>query len=358
MKRLCPLMISFIAVIGLLSCSGAPKQEKNGRVTIVYSGNIGARYDPCGCRIPLGGFARRSTAIDSIRTADSDILVLDTGALIFERHHLYPPYEPVNRMTAHLVVEVMNKLGMDAANVSAMDLSDGPDSLLAYAAASSWPWLSANVVRRGTGELLFTPDILKTVGGLNVGVFGFMDRVTMGIPFFDERSPVDVLDPIETARSEVAKLRSRGADLIVALAYMDKENVELLINAVPGINLLIYGHTKEHNPSSDQTFFVPYMIGETIVARCPDGGRVIGAMKLEMWHGSTHFEDGSAAARLRPEAVRQAEDSKDKRSNYTHSFIELSPAIKRDRAVQDRLDEVGKRIESLRDSLRTEAEKK
>ena len=349
--------IIVLAVL-ILSCSSTKEKGKSGKVTIIYSGNIGARYDPCGCRIPLGGLARRSTLINGIKSADSDVLVLDTGALIFERHRLYPPYESVSRMSAHLVVDMVNKIGMDAGNVSAMDLADGPDSLIAYAKLSSWPWLSANVVKRGTGERLFTPDVMKTVGSLQIGIFGFMDQTSIGVPFFDDNAPVQVLDPVETARSEVDKLRKAGADLVIALAYMDKDNVERLLNTVPGINLLIFGHTKEHNPSSDQTFFMAYKVKDTIVARCPDGGRVLGVMRIEMWNGSTQFEDGTMSTDLRPEAVREAEKPENKKSFFTNVFVNLEPSIKRDRAIQDELDKVGAVIDSLREELRIESEKK
>ena len=84
--------IIILAVL-MLSCSTPKEKGKSGKVTIIYSGNIGARYNPCGCRIPLGGLARRSTIIKGIKDTDSNVLVLDTGALIFERHRLYPPYE-------------------------------------------------------------------------------------------------------------------------------------------------------------------------------------------------------------------------------------------------------------------------
>jgi len=184
-----------------------------------------------------------------------------------------------------------------------------------------------------------------------------MAQKSLGVPFFDDSAPIQVLDPTETARSEVDKLHKAGADLVIALAYMDKENAEQLIDAVPGINLLIYGHTKEHNPSSDQTFFMAYKVKDTIVARCPDGGRVIGVMHIEMWNGSTQFTDGTLSVDLRPEAVREAEKDENKKSFFTNNFTELGPSIKRDREIQGGLDKVGAVIDSLREKLRIESEK-
>ncbi len=351
MKRLYGRGIFVALAVLVLSCSSTKEKGKSGKVTIIYSGNIGARYDLCGCRIPLGGLARRSTEIKQIKDTDPDVLVLDTGALIFERHNLYPPYEPTSRMTAHLMIDMLNKIDMDAVNVSAMDLADGPDSLVMYDKLSSWPWLSANVVKRGTEERLFTPDLMKTVGALRIGIFSLMDQTTIGVPFFDDRSSIQVLDPVETARSEVEKLRKEGADLVIALAYMDKDNVERLLDTVSGINLLIYGYTHEHNPGSDHTFFMSYKVKDTIVARCPDGGRVLGVMRIEMWNGSTQFEDSAISMDLRPEAVKTAEDPKNNKSFFTNVFIDLDPSIKQDREIQDQLDKVGAVIDSLSEQL-------
>ncbi|MCE5250818.1 hypothetical protein LLG96_11420, partial [bacterium] len=213
MKRLFLWSVMCGLMIYVLSCSSSKNTGKSGIVTIIYSGNIGARYDPCGCRIPLGGLARRSTAISDIKSMSENVLVLDTGALVFEKHNLYPPYENTTRMTAHLVTEMMNRIGIDAVNVSKIDLASGPDTLLAISKESSWPWLSANIVWKDSGNLLFTPDIIKTAGNFNVGIFGLMDQTSMGIPLLNERDPITVLDPAETARPRLSArvLASDGA---------------------------------------------------------------------------------------------------------------------------------------------------
>ncbi|MFC1574132.1 hypothetical protein ACFL30_03020 [Candidatus Latescibacterota bacterium] len=357
MKKIFLLCNVFIAAFCTLLTSCSEKTAKSGQVTIVYTGNIGARYDPCGCRIPLGGLARRSTAVNEIRDLESNVIILDSGALLYEKHRLYPPYEPVLRQQARLMVDMLNKIGLDASNVSSMDLANSPDSLLTIDKISSWPWLSANVVWKETGNLIFQPDMIKTTGNMNVGIFGFMDQSSNGTPFFDESSPVDILDPVETAKKEVKKLKAEGVDLVVALIYMNKDDVENLIRSVPGINLAIYSHTNEHNPSSDPTFFVPYKVNDTVVARCPDGGRVVGIMKLEMWNGSTDFTNGVKYVDLRPESVKKAEDIKDRKSNFTNVFINLDPSISRDREIQDYIDEVGGRLEASRERLKKETEK-
>jgi len=352
MKRMLYFYPVLSVLIMALSCSSPSKEveKKHGRMTIVYSGNIGARWDPCGCRPPMGGLARRSTILQGIRSSNENVLVLDTGALLFEKHRLYPPYENTSRMTAHLVFDTMNRIGIDAVNVSSMDMAAGADTLIAFDKRSSWPWLSANLVRKDTGELAFTADMVKTVGDLTVGVFGIMDQTTMGIPILDESSPLEVLDPAEAAKREIEKLGNK-VDIIVALVYMDKKKIDSFVESVPGMDILIYGHTSEHNPSSDPAHFLPYKVEKTVVARCPDGGRVLGILDLEMWHGSSDFTE---LIDLRPKEVREADPVTEKTSYFVNTFIHLDPKIKRDLAIHEHLKEVGGKISEIREKIRLE----
>lgn len=347
----------FLGILYCIAACSSPKPTgKSGKLTIIYSGNVGARYDPCGCRIPLGGFARRSTAVKGIMSNDPYVLRLDSGALLYEKHQLYPPYEVTMRMTARLVAEVIDKMGIDAVNVSSMDLANSADSLLVFDKEFSWPWLSANIVWKNTGELVFTPDIIKTIGNFRVGIFGIIDQASRGIPLIDDRADIKALDPFETAKKEVEKLQ-KEADIVIALAYMEKERVEELVGNVSGINMVIQSHTREHNPSSDHIHFLPYKVGETIIARCPDGGRVLGVMKLEIWNGSLSFRNEVLHKDLRPDSVKKEEKPENRESNFTNDFINLDPSIQRDRPIQDYLNEVGGKIDKLKEQLKRESEK-
>ena len=332
------------------SCSSEKKQTgKTGKFTLVYSGNIGARYDPCGCRIPLGGLARRSTELKEIREANENVIVVDTGALINEKHRLYPPFEITSRMQARMVSEMMDRIGIDAVNVSSMDLSVGVDTLKAFDESVSFPWLSANIVRKENGETPFLPHFTKSAGDLTIGVFGIMDQTSLGTPLLGPDSPLEVLDPATVASEQVKELSD--ADYVIMLAYMDQQRVEALADQLQGVDLIVYGHTREHNPSSDHTFFVPYKHGSVLIARCPDGGRVIGVMNIEIVNGLTDLVKADEIVDLRPTSVKEATPVV-KESNFHNEFIDLDPGIRRDRPLQELLDEQGKIIEELRSELK------
>ena len=338
MKKIPIVTVFFLLLVFFTSCSTDSVNQNllNGKLTIVYSGNIGGEINPCGCRIPLGGFARRSTVINEIRKETSNVLILDSGALLYPKYYIYPPYDYYLRIRAHLLKDVMTEIGIDAFNVGSYDLADGPDSLLAFDASVPGTWLSSNIVWNDSGELVFRPDKVITVGNIRIGVFGFMDQKSMGNDIFKEDAPVKVLDPVETVRTEVAKLKPE-CDIIVALAYMDLDHVKKLVEKVSGIHIVFVSHTRGHRPNSDFQDFKPVQVNNTIIARCPDGGRVLGRLDLEIVNGSTEFVKHSRQIDLIPVSQREKEKIFEG-SNYRNTFVELGTKIKSDAKVKEKID--------------------
>ncbi|MHB9027264.1 MAG: hypothetical protein ACYC9O_00695, partial [Candidatus Latescibacterota bacterium] len=253
----------------------------------------------------------------------------------YESIRLNAPFEPAHRAKARLAVEEVVRTGIDAINVSAMDLADSADSLVVFG-TQGMPWISANVVWRNSGQPVFAPDIVKTVGDLRVGIFGFMDENTLGVTFFDEATPLKVLDPVETARAEVEKLR-KDCDVVVALAYMDFDRVQKLVAAVPGIDVAIVSHTRSHNPGSEHVHFMPVKEGKTVLARCPDGGRVIGRLELEIVNGSTDFADAELSKDLRPAEVQAKDKNATVTSSFRNFFTDLDPSVAAELGVQEKV---------------------
>ena len=340
MKRLFVLVFAVLIALVAAGCSKGGSTGKSGKLTIIYTGNIGGIIESCGCRIPMGGIAKRATVLAEMKLGAPNAIVLDSGSLLHEASRLNPPLENVYRMRMRLLVEEIKRMGIDGANVSSMDLANSPDSLLAYG-SNGLPWLSANIAWRNSGKLVFQADTLRTVGNLTVGIFGFMDDNTLGVAFFDEASPLKALDPTETVRAEVQKLRKK-CDVLIGLAYMDMDRVQKLVTDVPGIDLVIVSHTRSHNPGSDHPIFQPLKQGKTLLARCPDGGRVVGKLELTMANGSTDFIDAEANKDVRPEEVKRKDKSGPTISTYRNLFTDLDPPVKRDPVIQAKVDAVMK----------------
>jgi 2',3'-cyclic-nucleotide 2'-phosphodiesterase (5'-nucleotidase family) len=341
-------MLPFALAGMVLAFAGCSKETPSGgmsaKLTIVYTGNVGGLIEPCGCRLPLGGVARRSTEIADLKSENPNAILVDSGALLYDNVKLSSPFEPALRIRAAIEVEELRKERIDAANVANMDLSNSADSLLAYGRAGL-PWLSANIVWKKTGALVFPADTVKTANGVRVAIFGLTDDNTVGVPMFDDSSPLRVNDPVETARGEVEKLK-KSADLIVMLAYMDPDRVEKLVAAIPGISVAVVSHTRLHNPGSDHSAFKPVKSGKTIIIRCPDGGRVIGKLDLVIVNGSADFADSREIRDLRPVELREKSPLA-ATSTFTNTFIDLDASIADDESLKVKVDQAVKILEEI-----------
>jgi len=334
----------------MLSCGGsgnAPKSTAEGFITIVYSANVGAETDPCGCRIPEGGFARRATVLDSLRGVYDNVLVLDSGGMLYPWNNLYPPYDVTAPVVADLIVGLLDELKFDAVNVSSFDLTLGPDSLLAYARTMNTKWLSSNIVWKKSGERIFTPDVTYDVNGLKVSVFGLIDQHSRGMTILGDNSPAEVTDPFAAAREEVGKFKS--SDVVIGLCYMDLDRVKELVIAVPGIDLVIMAHTLEHRDSND--ILPPMKVGGTVIARCADGGRVIGKITLIVKNGDTDFIDATQRLELQP-GVEKDTDLKLEQSAYVNAFYILGPKIPSVESIKARVEKVELWKDAYLDSIR------
>ena len=106
-----------------------------------------------------------------------------------------------------------------------------PSHLQARVAESDFLWLSSNVAPgrcpdgrpRLTGVNVLHARILD-VGGIRVGLFG----LTIPIPHKD----VAFLDPLATATALTADLRRRGAEVVIAVTHLPKEEDERIYAAL------------------------------------------------------------------------------------------------------------------------------
>ncbi len=347
MRKVALILLSFAIIFQ--SCSKTSELSVK-KLTIVYTGNIGGRKNPCGCKPPLGGFARRSTVIDALRDMFDNLFVVDSGAMLYPHNFLVPPYDYVFRVDGHVSAQAVDTIGIDAVNVSSYDLSGSADSLLAIDKITSFPWLSANLAWRDSGELVFTPRIITTKGGIRIGIFGLMADNFMGTKMYKEDSPIKVLDPVETAKQEVSKLREES-DLIISLAQMSFNEVEEICEKVSGIDIIVHSHNGYHNPGSDPNAFSPVTKGETLILRCPDGGRVVGYLDLEIVNNSTDFTEIDESPYKISDSSDDVITARDTGSTYINYFINLGTELKSDTEIQISLDAASEITKAYKDSL-------
>jgi 5'-nucleotidase / UDP-sugar diphosphatase len=210
----------------------------------------------------LGGFARIATLIKEEKQLNGDnVLVLDAGDF------LMGTFFAMLEESTGFQLSLMKKMGYDAVTLGNHEFDFGPQilaNIIAKSADNGYvpSLVASNLIfsEKDTAddalEALFDQKILNSSliverNGLRLGIFGILGRVATGNA--PQTHPVKFKDPVKTAQKYVRYLRETGkADMVICLSHsgitMDKngdwsgEDV-LLATKVPGIDLIISGHT-------------------------------------------------------------------------------------------------------------------
>ncbi len=166
----------------------------------------------------------------------------------------------------HPAIAAMNALRYDAATLGNHDFSFGTGFLRRALEGADFPFAATNlhparplpVSRQLLLERQFR-DSRGAVHRLRIGVLGFLPPQTVDWePAL--RPEIRVADILQAARAGIEALRRQGADLMVALAHSGigalepaplMENAATALAALPGIDLVIAGHTHRVFPSAD-----------------------------------------------------------------------------------------------------------
>ncbi len=187
----------------------------------------------------FGGAARLKTAIDEARdaltAAGENVLVLDggdefQGSLFF------------NTYSGEAELEMMNRIGYDAMAVGNHEFDLGPEPLEKFIAGAEFDVLSGNTVIAQQGLLAgLKEDVVLDFGGEKVAVIGMTtpDTVDIASPGPD----VSFTDPVEYLTGKVAELEAAGVTKIVVLGHLGTPEDIRVAEAVPGIDLIVGGHT-------------------------------------------------------------------------------------------------------------------
>ena len=217
------------------------------------------------------GMTRASTLIKGVREdkGAESVLLVDNGDTIQGNPlaYYYAKQEPITTSgETHPLAKTYNHLGYDAQVVGNHEFNYGLDLLSTYRDQVDFPLLGANVIDDADGQTHLDPYALvdKQVDGetITVGVLGV---TTPGSRIWDKNNlsgKVHFDDPVETAQKYVPEMKQKGADVIVVLSHSGKdpkgqswdpdqlqENVSTSVAKVPGVDVLVAGHTHQNEPS-------------------------------------------------------------------------------------------------------------
>jgi 2',3'-cyclic-nucleotide 2'-phosphodiesterase (5'-nucleotidase family) len=213
----------------------------------------------------IGGFDRLAGAVRIVKeeVGVGNVLLLDAGDAVGDTMI-------AAETKGRAIIQAMNAVGYDAMAIGNHEPDFAVAGLEQLMEQSKFPMLAANL-RRASGELFAKPYLVREIAGIKIGILGLAYPNT---PLTTAKKNVEGLtfqDPIECAREWVPKLRSEGADVIVALTHLGLGADIKLANGIPGIDVILGGHS--HNRTTQ-----PIREGSTIImhagAHCSDLGRL------------------------------------------------------------------------------------
>ena len=224
---------------------------------------------------PTGEFGLEYTAtlINQARAEKRNTLLFDNGDLI-QGNPLGDYVARVNPLKAgqqHPMHAAMKVLGYNAATLGNHEFNYGLPYLDQVLKQAPMPVVTANVYRDNgkgePGENAYTPYVIQrhtiydTSGRpaiINVGVIGFTPPQIVNWDKAWLQGKIVTGDAVQAAQKFVPEMKARGADIIVALAHgginaeytPGMENFAAALTTVPGIDVILSGHSHLEFPGS------------------------------------------------------------------------------------------------------------
>lgn len=219
----------------------------------------------------VGGLPRMKTIIDRARAENPDgTLVLNAGDIA------------EGTMVSYLtrgksVAEALRPFKFDALALGNHDFAWGQAALNGMMGALGCPIVAANVVKTSDGTVMdgAQPYVIKDLKGVKVGILG-LDTPEMRHFVAEEKlQGLDFLDGVKTVERWLPEVRSKGADVVVVLSHMGFEEDCKLAKAVPGLDVIVGGHSHTELPHGHQE-------GDTLIVQAGALTKFVGRATLEI----------------------------------------------------------------------------
>jgi 2',3'-cyclic-nucleotide 2'-phosphodiesterase/3'-nucleotidase len=196
-----------------------------------------------------GSLANLASVVES--KGNRNILLLDNGDIL-QGDPLAYYYNFIDTTDTHIIADILNHLGYDAATVGNHDIETGHTVYDRVRRQYKFPMLAANAIDISTGEPYFKPYTVILKKGMKIVVFGL---ITPSVPRWLPEplySGIRFEDMVSTARKWMPVMKDENPDLIVGLFHSgmgdtrergDDENstVSVAMN-VPGFDIIFCGH--------------------------------------------------------------------------------------------------------------------
>ena len=220
---------------------------------------------------PMGGADRMATIIKAIRAERPGRCLLLDGGDTWQG-----AWTNLQTKAADMVA-VQKALGVDAM-VGHWEFTYGADRVTELAKGLGFPFLAGNIQDREWNEDVFPTHAMFDCGGVKIAVIG------QAFPYTPIANPRWMFPDWEFGIKEekiaarVQAARDEGAALVVLLSHNGFEVDRKLAARVPGIDVILTGHTHDALPR-------PVQIGRTLLIATGASGKFISRLDLDVQGG-------------------------------------------------------------------------
>lgn len=242
---------------------------------LMYTGDVIGYLEDCGCKKnPAGGLARRAWVIKQVKNRFPGVpmLLLDSGNFSDN------PTPEGDRQT-HTLLQAMAQLGYEIVNIGERDIRLGYDEFRERTKDAPFHFISANIVKKGTGEPIFEPHAVVELGGagsqpkVKVGVIGVARYNPIFLKAGPDGSNMVIAHHVESVKTQLQALQAKKVDVVVLLAALHLHDAKEIAEQVPGIDYVFgaYG-----GMSSEED------VGQTSVLYCGNRGQRIAEARVRL----------------------------------------------------------------------------
>ncbi|MFO0189157.1 MAG: thiosulfohydrolase SoxB [Alphaproteobacteria bacterium] len=220
---------------------------------------------------PMGGADRMATIIKAIRAERPGRCLLRAGGDTWQG-----AWTNLQTKAADMVA-VQKALGVEAM-VGHWEFTYGADRVTELAKGLGFPFLGGNIQDREWNEDVFPTHAMFDRGGVKIAVIG------QAFPYTPIANPRWMFPDWEFGIKEekiaarVQAARDEGAGLVVLLSHNGFEVDRKLAARVPGIDVILTGHTHDALPR-------PVQIGRTLLIATGASGKFISRLDLDVQGG-------------------------------------------------------------------------
>jgi len=248
----------------------------------------------------LGGAARLASALEKARAEAGRFILVDSGDQ-FQGSLFF------TLLGGEPMAFIMNEMGYSAMSLGNHEFDDGPEVLADFLKKLTFPALACNLEFSGPNHLsgLVRPHTVMRMGGRKIGLIGVVTEETA---YTSSPGPgVLFKDPAASVEKAVAELKAQDVGIIIILSHIGLERDKRLAAAVPGIDVIVSGHSHDLLSNTEKDAAGPYPLvvqnaaGPCLIVAAGQWGEHVGILKASFdakgraveWSGNALLLDQS-----------------------------------------------------------------